>query len=80
MCVEVGQERGLRGRRERGERAGQLDAPPPPPRSHHSSTNWRCASVHGTNAVTLYGNVGFNITGHCYYLEGGPAAPACVCA
>jgi hypothetical protein len=28
-------------------------------------------SVHGTNALTLYGNVGFNIPGHCYYLEDG---------
>ncbi|WIA35607.1 hypothetical protein OEZ86_004028 [Tetradesmus obliquus] len=35
------------------------------------NSNWRCISIHGTNDVTLYGNVGFNIPGHCYYLEDG---------
>lgn len=42
----------------------------PPLSTRLCSSNWRCVSVHGTNAVTLYGNVGFDITGHCYYLEG----------
>ncbi len=28
-------------------------------------------SIHGTNDVTVFGNVGFNIHGHCYYLEDG---------
>jgi hypothetical protein len=27
-------------------------------------------TIHGTNAVYLYGNVGFNVFGHCYYLGG----------
>jgi hypothetical protein len=35
------------------------------------SSNWRCITIHGTNAVTLQGNVGFNVHGHCYYLEDG---------
>jgi hypothetical protein len=28
-------------------------------------------SIHGTNEVHVYNNVGFNIHGHCYYLEDG---------
>ncbi|KAF6266444.1 hypothetical protein COO60DRAFT_1669869 [Scenedesmus sp. NREL 46B-D3] len=35
------------------------------------SSNWRCITLHGTNDVTLSGNVGFNVPGHCYYLEDG---------
>jgi len=35
------------------------------------SSNWRCITIHGTNGVTLQGNVGFNVHGHCYYLEDG---------
>jgi hypothetical protein len=35
------------------------------------SSNWRCVTIHGTNGVYVYGNVGFNIFGHCYYLEDG---------
>jgi hypothetical protein len=35
------------------------------------SSNWRCITVHGTHGVTLQGNVGFNVHGHCYYLEDG---------
>lgn len=35
------------------------------------NSNWRCITVHGTNGVTLQGNVGFNVHGHCYYLEDG---------
>lgn len=37
----------------------------------HFSSNWRCITIHGTNAVTIFGNVGFNVHGHCYYLEDG---------
>lgn len=33
----------------------------------------RCMSIHGTNDVLVSGNVGFNIPGHCYYLEDGEA-------
>jgi hypothetical protein len=36
---------------------------------HHSF--YRGISIHGTNNVTISGNVAFNITGHCYYLEDG---------
>eukprot|EP01112_Ceratiomyxa_fruticulosa_P020896 TRINITY_DN7244_c0_g2_i1.p1 TRINITY_DN7244_c0_g2~~TRINITY_DN7244_c0_g2_i1.p1 ORF type:complete len:1528 (+),score=332.39 TRINITY_DN7244_c0_g2_i1:272-4855(+) len=32
---------------------------------------YRCVSVHGTNNVTVTRNVGFDIMGHCYYLEDG---------
>eukprot|EP00775_Hariotina_reticulata_P006839 gene6839-7057_t len=35
------------------------------------NSNWRCVTIHGTNGVYVYGNVGFNIFGHCYYLEDG---------
>jgi hypothetical protein len=35
------------------------------------NSNWRCITIHGTNAVLLQGNVGFNVHGHCYYLEDG---------
>lgn len=28
-------------------------------------------TIHGTNAVLVQGNVGFNVHGHCYYLEDG---------
>jgi len=35
------------------------------------SSNWRCVTLHGTNGVYVYGNVGFNVVGHCYYLEDG---------
>lgn len=34
-------------------------------------SNWRCLSIHGTNNTYVYNNVGFDITGHCYYLEDG---------
>eukprot|EP00775_Hariotina_reticulata_P013903 gene13903-14021_t len=35
------------------------------------NSNWRCVTIHGTNAVYVYGNVGFDIHGHCFYLEDG---------
>jgi hypothetical protein len=38
------------------------------------NSNWRCMSVHGTNGVYLYGNVGFNVPGHCAWAPG-RAAP-----
>jgi hypothetical protein len=34
-------------------------------------SNWRCITIHGTNDVYVYGNVGFDVHGHCYYLEDG---------
>lgn len=37
----------------------------------YCSSNWRCVTIHGTNGVTLQGNVGFNVHGHCFYLEDG---------
>ncbi|KAJ3262303.1 Fibrocystin-L [Boothiomyces macroporosus] len=35
------------------------------------SSFFRCVSIHGTNNFTLSNNVGYDITGHCYYLEDG---------
>ena len=32
---------------------------------------WRCITIHGSDNVTLSRNVGFNISGHCFYLEDG---------
>eukprot|EP00775_Hariotina_reticulata_P007671 gene7671-7873_t len=34
-------------------------------------SNWRCVTIHATNGVHVYGNVGFDVHGHCYYLEDG---------
>jgi hypothetical protein len=31
----------------------------------------RCITIHDTNNVTLYNNVGYNTFGHCYFLEDG---------
>ena len=38
--------------------------------SIHSSFN-RCATIHGSNGVTLERNVAYNTTGHCYFIEDG---------
>eukprot|EP00775_Hariotina_reticulata_P004484 gene4484-4738_t len=35
------------------------------------NSNWRCVTLHATNGVYLYGNIGFNVFGHCFYLEDG---------
>jgi hypothetical protein len=31
---------------------------------------YRCVSIHGTNRVVVSQNVGFDVIGYCYYLEG----------
>jgi cell migration-inducing and hyaluronan-binding protein len=31
----------------------------------------RCITIHDTNNVTIYGNVGFNTFGHCFFFEDG---------
>lgn len=36
---------------------------------HHNYQ--RCFTVHGTSGVLAQNNVGFNVTGHCYFLEEG---------
>ncbi|KAJ3128429.1 Fibrocystin-L [Nowakowskiella sp. JEL0407] len=38
--------------------------------SFHQSF-YRCVSVHGTNGTLVSNNVGYDIVGHCYYLEDG---------
>jgi hypothetical protein len=32
---------------------------------------YRCASIHGTNDVTISKTVAYNVVGHCFYLEDG---------
>ncbi|KAH8054360.1 hypothetical protein JL721_10482 [Aureococcus anophagefferens] len=32
---------------------------------------WRCVTIHGTNKVSVERNVGFDVVGHCLYLEDG---------
>jgi hypothetical protein len=32
---------------------------------------YRCISIHGTNGITVSENVGYDVTGYCYYLEDG---------
>ena len=36
---------------------------------HHSFA--RCFSIHGSHGVYVYNNVGYDIMGHCYFLEDG---------
>lgn len=32
---------------------------------------YRCFTIHATNNLLLQNNVGFDITGHCFYIEVG---------
>lgn len=32
---------------------------------------YRCLTIHGTHSSYFERNVGFDITGHCYYMEDG---------
>jgi hypothetical protein len=36
---------------------------------HHSFA--RCFSIHGSHGVYVYNNVGYDIMGHCFFLEDG---------
>ena len=36
---------------------------------HHSF--YRCVSIHGTHNISISENVGYDVTGYCYYLEDG---------
>ena len=35
------------------------------------SSNFRCVTIHGAHNVLIDSNIGYNILGHCYYLEDG---------
>ena len=35
---------------------------------------FRCLTVHGTGGLLVESNVGFDVTGHCFYLEVGASA------
>jgi hypothetical protein len=37
-----------------------------PPRSF-----FRCLTIHGTNNLWVQNNVGFDVSGHCFYIEVG---------
>lgn len=38
--------------------------------SYHNNYQ-RCMTIHGTSGVTAQDNVGFNVSGHCYFMEEG---------